>query len=148
MKRDQEIISEITALKERIKNLHQLLELRGIASQLESEVMHGTASKEIIRTVSEIVCRRYKLDFQRLVSPGREQSITLPRQIVFYLVRSIGMVPFSRIGESFGRDHGTVMHGCRSVEDRISTQESFAQQIESLKQECRSALGLSNGVTR
>jgi ATPase involved in DNA replication initiation len=143
MKRDQQIQTEITALKERIKNLEQLLELRAIANRLESEVMDGYGAAEITKVVSEIVCRRYNLDLTRLVSKAREQPVVLPRQIAFYLIRSMGSVTFERIGASFGRDHGTIMHGCRSVADRIATQNGFAQEVENLKLECRKALRLN-----
>ena len=140
MKRDQQILQEITALQERIKKLNELVELRGVVSRLESEVMSGTGSKRALRIISETVCREFKLDLARLVSPGREQSVVLPRQIAFYLARSIAMIPFAHIGELFNRHHATIMHACRSIEDRIKTQNGFSQVVANLRNECQQRL--------
>jgi len=137
VKRDQQILHEITALKKRIKKLSQLIELRGAVNRLESEAINGTSNKRAIRIISETVCREFKLDLARLISPGREQSVALPRQIVFYLARSITLVPFERIGEQFNRDHGTVVHACRSISDRMITQQGFAEVVTRLGNECR-----------
>ncbi len=145
MKRDQQILSEITLLEHRIKHLRRLLALRAEANILEAQVMHGTSSKEAVAIITKTVCEKYKVEFQRLVSPGREQSVVVPRQIVFYLARSLINMPFERIGESFGRDHGTVMHACRSIEDRMSTQDDFRQKVTALSKQCRENLAKQNG---
>lgn len=146
MKRDQQILSEITTLKERISNLNKLLELRTVANRLEAEVMHGTGSKHAVAVITEVICRRFNLDLTRLTSPGREQSVVLPRQIAFYLIRSMTGTPFERIGEYFGRDHGTIMHACHSVNDRMQTQPEFMERVKDLMKECVDLLAKENGA--
>lgn len=144
MKRDQQILSEIVLLKNRIKKLNELLQLRAEVNRLEYQAMTGTSSKRAIKIISEVVCKKYQVDVQRLVSPGREQAVVVPRQLAFHLIRVITNIPFERIGEVFGRDHGTIMHACRSIADRSSTQPDFRKHVMTLESECRKLLDDAN----
>ena len=52
------------------------------------------------------------------------------------------------IGESFGRDHGTVMHNCRSVEDRIATDQKVPGRLGAFAHHHAAHLNaVSNGMT-
>jgi chromosomal replication initiator protein len=49
---------------------------------------------------------------------SRDKEIVLPRQIVMYLARRLTGMSLQEIGEFFGgRDHSTVLHACKKVED-------------------------------
>ena len=50
----------------------------------------------------------------------RPEHIAFPRQVAMYLARQLTESSFNEIGEQFGgRDHGTVLHACRLVKDRM-----------------------------
>ena len=59
---------------------------------------------------------------------GRPESIIAPRQAAMYLMRASDMT-FPVIGRALLRDHGTVIYGCRVVEDRLATDPKFSAKL-------------------
>jgi chromosomal replication initiator protein len=55
-----------------------------------------------------------------MTSKRRPENIAFPRQVAMYLARNLTESSLNMIGEAFGgRDHGTVLHACRLVKDRM-----------------------------
>jgi chromosomal replication initiator protein len=63
-------------------------------------------------------------------------NIAFPRQIAMYLTRQLTEHSLSAIGESFGgRDHGTVLHACRQVRDRMEVEAKVRQDVGYLEKQ-------------
>ena len=103
------------------------------------------------RTVSiEIIQKRvaemYDLRPSDMTSKKRPASIARPRQIAMYLARRLTKSSLQEIGEAFGgRDHGTVLHACSAVAERIATDSSLKQKVEYLEGTAR--IRTPEGVT-
>jgi chromosomal replication initiator protein len=70
-----------------------------------------------------------------MTSRRRPQNVAFPRQVAMYLSRTLTERSLVDIGESFGgRDHGTVMHACRLIEQRMSADERLRQTVSYLEQ--------------
>jgi chromosomal replication initiator protein len=132
--------SEIEALEARKCKLLKLARLRREVSELEKGKMCGSDGKVTVRIVALEVCQRFKLNIDQLLMKTRVSTVARPRQIVFYLARELDQVSYSEIGRIFGKDHGTITHGYRSVRDQIETDAAFAGQISALKESCRKRL--------
>jgi chromosomal replication initiator protein len=65
-----------------------------------------------------------------MTSKRRPENIAFPRQIAMYLARTITGSALNTIGEHFGgRDHGTVLHACRIVKDRMEVDVNVRQAV-------------------
>jgi chromosomal replication initiator protein len=70
-----------------------------------------------------------------MTSKRRPNNIAIPRQIAMYLTRTlIAKHSLQDIGDAFGgRDHGTVIHACKAVDNMIAQDAHMRGQIEFLR---------------
>lgn len=69
-----------------------------------------------------------------LASPARSRTVTVPRQVAMFLIRELLHTPLKQIGSVFGdRDHSTVIHSIRKVEERIGSDDSFRARVDDLR---------------
>jgi len=65
-----------------------------------------------------VVAEYYKLRIADLLSSRRNRSITRPRQLAMALAKALTRHSLPEIGNAFGgRDHTTVLHACRKIEE-------------------------------
>ena len=68
-----------------------------------------------------------------MISKRRPSNIAFPRQIAMYLSRMMTGSSLQEIGEAFGgRDHGTVIHACKTVENMMEQDGSVKQSVDYL----------------
>lgn len=68
--------------------------------------------------IMNAVCARYKIKRDHLLSKRRTLDIVRPRQIAMYLAKTLTIQSFPEIGRRMGgRDHTTVLHGMRRIEE-------------------------------
>ncbi|MGQ0742010.1 MAG: chromosomal replication initiator protein DnaA [Alphaproteobacteria bacterium] len=86
--------------------------------------------EEIQRKTAEF----YKLHVEELHSPRRARRVARPRQIAMYLSRELTSRSLPDIGKRFGgRDHTTVLHACRRIEELRRTDPALEQEVEFLR---------------
>jgi hypothetical protein len=90
------------------------------------------------RIVIRIVAQEYELDPKAILSRDRVQSVVGPRQIAMWIVKRLSPTrSLPRIGKSFGgRDHTTVLHALRTVDDKLSREKLRSDLLEELVQKC------------
>ncbi len=67
------------------------------------------------------------------------KAYVLPRQIAMYLSRKLTDASLLEIGEKFGgKDHSTVLHSIKKVEEKMSKEPSFTEKVEILKSRIKS----------
>ncbi len=85
---------------------------------------------EIQRKVSEY----FSVRMSDLLGPRRLRAIARPRQIAMYLAKNLTSRSLPEIGRQFGnRDHTTVMHGVRRIEELKAVDSQLAEDIEMLR---------------
>ena len=71
-----------------------------------------------------------------MLGSGRQREVMVPRQVAMYLSRLVAKVPLTRIGAHFGgRDHTTVMHALRKMEESIRDDAKLAVTVRELQAE-------------
>jgi chromosomal replication initiator protein len=71
-----------------------------------------------------------------MTSKRRPENIAFPRQVAMYLSRQLTESSLNTIGETFGgRDHGTVMHACKLVKDRMEVDANVRQVVSYLEKQ-------------
>ena len=84
--------------------------------------------------ISEVAADEWSVTPQGLASKRRTKNLTVPRQVAMYLIREILETPLVAIGEVFGgRDHSTVIHSIRKVEDTMAADPPFADRVERVR---------------
>ena len=103
--------------------------LRGMLRSQEER--RNRLSPERIR---EAVAREWGVDPAGLVSKRRTKDLTVPRQVAMYLIREILDLSLVEVGKVFGgRDHSTVIHSIRKVEDEIESDTAFRHHVERVR---------------
>ena len=83
-----------------------------------------------IDDILKIVGRHYNVAKSDLLSPRRARTVVVPRQIGMYLAKKLTSRSLPEIGRRFGgRDHSTVLHAVRKIDEQIRTDEKMAKDV-------------------
>jgi chromosomal replication initiator protein len=94
----------------------------------------GEPKRVRIEDIQRIVARHYNVSKTELLSNRRTRTIVKPRQVAMYLSKVMTPRSLPEIGRRFGgRDHTTVLHAVRKIEDLSDSDNTLAQEIELLK---------------
>ena len=105
-----------------------------LAQEALSEPALGVRRSQVtFEQILELVTAAYNVKLSALQSRRRQKSISAPRQVGMYLARKHTRFSLEQIGGYFGgRDHTTVMHALKVIEQRLDEDAGFARQIEQL----------------
>lgn len=106
-----------------------------IVENLLREILQEEGKQAItIESIQKKVADHYDIRMADMTSKRRPENIAFPRQVAMYLSRHLTPASLSSIGEAFGgRDHGTVLHACRTVKNRMEVDSSVRQAVEYLE---------------
>jgi len=113
---------------------------REITVEMAQDVLHDLlrqADRKV--TVDEIqqrVSSYYNIKLAEMSSPRRARAVARPRQVAMYLAKQLTTLSLPQIGKRFGnRDHTTVMHAVRKIEELKVSDNSIAEDVELLKRQ-------------
>ncbi|MTI18552.1 chromosomal replication initiator protein DnaA [Rhodobacteraceae bacterium RKSG542] len=87
-----------------------------------------------IEDIQRVVSKHYNVSKADLLSARRTRTIVRPRQIAMYLAKIMTPRSLPEIGRRFGnRDHTTVLHAVRKIEELQKADNGLAQELELLK---------------
>lgn len=112
-------------------NLHnRRIDLDFTREVLRDLVDHKPAPLDI-EVIKRIVADYYRLDVDLLSAKTRRREVVQARQIAMFCCKQFTQQSLKTIGLRFGgRDHSTVIHACRCVEDRISVEPGFREEMD------------------
>jgi chromosomal replication initiator protein len=89
-----------------------------------------------IEVIQKRVAEHFDIRLADMTSRRRPENIAFPRQVAMFLSRQMTETSLSAIGEAFGgRDHGTVLHACRLVKDRMEVDPNVRQVVSYLEKQ-------------
>jgi chromosomal replication initiator protein len=108
-----------------------------VVEGLLREILHEEGRFSIsIEVIQKKVAEHFDIRLADMTSKRRPENIAFPRQIAMYLSRQLTESSLNTIGETFGgRDHGTVMHACRLVKDRMEVDANVRQVVSYLEKQ-------------
>ncbi len=117
---------------------HATLVGRPITLETTQEVLHDLLRANDRRVTIEEIQKRVSAHFNVRIadmhSARRARAVARPRQVAMYLSKQLTSRSLPEIGRKFGgRDHTTVMHAVRKVEELKATDSSFAEDVELLR---------------
>jgi chromosomal replication initiator protein len=102
------------------------------------ELLRDTLRKEAgmtltIDRIQKKVAEHFEVRISDLTGKRRTANIVLPRQVAMYLARHHIKASFQQIVEAFGgRDHGTVLHACKTISARMKKEDPVRQTVAKL----------------
>lgn len=110
------------------------LDLATTEELLKDVLMEQAQHQLTIEMIQKRVTEHYQLRIGDMTSKRRPNNIAIPRQIAMYLARTLTKHSLQEIGDHFGgRDHGTVIHACKAVENMMEQDASVRGSVEFLK---------------
>ncbi len=136
----ERISSNIRVLEGAITRLFAFSSLVGGTITLEratdclADVLRSSERKLTIEEIMKKVCEYYGIRMSDLVSARRTRSVARPRQMAMYLAKSLTPRSYPEIGHKFGgRDHTTILHGVRKIEQLIAIDTQIAEDAQILQ---------------
>ena len=79
------------------------------------------------------VCRYFRIEEDQIRGPSRGRDILNARQIAMYLIRRMTSLSLDETGKLFsGRDHSTTLNGVNKVENRMKTDNNYAETVKAI----------------
>ena len=98
------------------------------------DLLKSNNRKITIEEIQKKVAEHFNIRLTDMHSPRRSRSVARPRQIAMYLAKSITSRSLPEIGRKFGgRDHTTVMHAVKKIEELKQEDNNFNEDIDLLK---------------
>ncbi len=99
-----------------------------------SDVLKANDRKVTVEEIQRKVSEHYNIRLSDLIGPKRLRAYARPRQVAMYLCKTMTSRSLPDIGRRFGkRDHTTVMHGVKRIEELSATDSQIADDIELLR---------------
>jgi chromosomal replication initiator protein len=99
-----------------------------------ADVLRASERKITVEEIQRRVAEHYNIRLSDMIGPKRLRSYARPRQVAMYLCKQLTSRSLPEIGRRFGgRDHTTVMHGVRRIEELKSSDGQIAEDIELLR---------------
>jgi chromosomal replication initiator protein len=109
-----------------------------LAKEALKDLLASNSRLITIETVQKCVAEYYKLKVSDMFSKKRTRSIARPRQMAMALSKELTNYSLPDIGEAFGgRDHTTVLHACRKINELKATDPNVTRDFNSLIQMLR-----------
>jgi chromosomal replication initiator protein len=110
------------------------LDLATAEHLLKDVLMEEAQNRLNIEGIQKRVADHYQIRHSDMTSKRRPNAIAFPRQIAMYLCRQLTRHSLQEIGEAFGgRDHGTVIHAVKTVENMMEQDDSVSGSVDFLK---------------
>jgi len=110
------------------------LDLATAERLLHDVLMEQAQNVLTIETVQKRVADHFQIRHSDMTSKRRPNNIAIPRQVAMYLTRTLTKHSLQEIGDAFGgRDHGTVIHACKAVDNMMEQDSSMRSTVEFLK---------------
>ncbi|GLT08673.1 chromosomal replication initiator protein DnaA [Sulfitobacter sp. PR48] len=98
------------------------------------DVLRDSERKISVEEIQRKVSEHYNIRLSDMIGPKRLRSYARPRQVAMYLCKLMTSRSLPEIGRRFGgRDHTTVMHGVRRIEELKTTDDQIAEDLQLLR---------------
>ncbi|AZN37161.1 chromosomal replication initiator protein DnaA [Iodobacter ciconiae] len=109
------------------------------AKEALKDILASGSRQVSVENIQKTVADFYKIKIADMHSKKRTRDIARPRQIAMALTKELTQMSLPAIGEAFGgRDHTTVLHACRTIEEMRGSDSEIAHQYGVLLQMLRS----------
>lgn len=116
---------------------YSLLEEKPISLEMAKVILKDMVKETVkiisVEMIQKEVADYYNMSVSELKAKKRNKNILVPRQLAMYLARQMTKLSLPEIGQAFGgKDHTTVLHSCKKIEQEVLTDRDLKNTIEKL----------------
>ena len=106
-----------------------------LAQDIVNKFVKNTKREVSIDYIQKVVSEYFQMDISTLQSKTRKRHIVQARQLAMYFAKKFTKASLASIGSQIGkRDHATVLHACKTVDNLSFTDKQFRKYVEDLNQ--------------
>ncbi|MDE2595890.1 MAG: chromosomal replication initiator protein DnaA [Sphingomonadales bacterium] len=110
-----------------------------LAEEQLTDILSANRRRITIDEIQRTVCQFYRVDRTEMASKRRARAVVRPRQVAMYLAKVLTPRSYPEIGRKFGgRDHSTVIHAVRLIEDLRTRDADMDGDVRSLLRQLES----------
>ena len=118
---------------------HSLVYNREVDIELAKRVVSKTVKLEktqiTLDKIQDVVSNYFNIDLKMIHSKSRKREIVQARQVAMFLSKKYTDYSYSHIGNMVGkRDHATVLHACRAIQDNLDIDKSFRSTMKDIEE--------------
>ena len=103
-------------------------------ADLLTDLLRASSRQISVDVIQKRVAVNYGVRVSEMFSARRARNIARPRQVAMYLAKNLTSLSYPEIGRQFGgRDHTTVMHAVKTIENLMKSDAQLAEDIELIK---------------
>lgn len=136
----QRIASNVRELEGALNRLIAHAELAGRALNVDTaadvlqDLLRAHERRVSVEDIQKKVAEHYGIRLADMHSPRRARPVARPRQVAMYLCKALTSHSLPEIGRKFGgRDHTTIIHGVRKVEELMAEDAALRDDVDTLK---------------
>ena len=105
-----------------------------LAREMIDRFVKNTTREVSIDYIQKVVCDYFDLSIDTLKSKTRKRNIVQARQLAMYFSKQLTKSSLANIGARCGgKDHATVLHACKTVNNLVDTDKDFRQYVQELE---------------
>ena len=109
-----------------------------LARQIIDKLVKNTTRELSVGYIQKVVCDYFNLQAEAITSKTRKREIVQARQIAMYFAKNMTKLSLATIGSQIGgKDHATVLHACKTVNNLIDTDRQFKGYIEEIEKKLK-----------
>lgn len=96
-------------------------------------VVNSSLNPRTFEGLKEMILKHYPVNWQQIQSKCRDRELIKPRHLLCWLVRYLTGMELRRIGIEIGnRDHSTIIHALKAVNDQLIVDEEFRSDVDDM----------------
>lgn len=109
-----------------------------LATEMIDKLIKNTKREISIDYIQKVVCSYFNVQVEMLLSNTRKREIVQARQIAMYFSKNLTKASLATIGAQIGgKDHATVLHACKTVNNLIDTDKRFKNQVDEIEKKLK-----------
>jgi chromosomal replication initiator protein len=109
-----------------------------LAKDMIDKLIKNTKREISIEYIQKVVCNYFNIPIEQIQSKTRKREIVQARQVAMFFSKNLTKASLATIGTQIGgKDHATVLHACKTVNNLIETDKRFRIQIDEIEKKLK-----------
>ncbi|MDE6694693.1 MAG: chromosomal replication initiator protein DnaA, partial [Bacteroidales bacterium] len=110
-----------------------------LARKMIDQIVHNSVKEISIDYIQKVICDHFDLPVDKINSNTRRREVVTARQLAMYFAKKHTKASLASIGAQCGkRDHATVLHAYKTVNNLLETDKNFKLMVEELEKKIKS----------
>ncbi len=111
-----------------------------LAKEVISQFIDNISNEITVEYIQKTVAEHYDIPMEKLKEKTRKKFIVRARQVSMYLAKQLSNKSLKHIGGAFGgRDHSTVIHACKTIENMLENDSRFKSELSDIAKRLRNS---------